>query len=58
MIPSSFFADFLINNFAVREKALVTERDGLEKALAVLSGSDFDKHYQDPNRQVKPGDAF
>jgi len=49
--------DFLIGNFADREKALVAERDGLEKALASLNGADFDKFYKDPSRELKPGDA-
>jgi len=50
--------DFLIGNFADREKALVAERDGLEKALASLNGADFDKFYKDPSRELKPGDSL
>jgi len=33
------------------------EVDGLNKAMAILQGGTFDAA-PDPNREIKPGDAF
>jgi len=43
-------------NFPVRQKARQLEHDGLVKAKAILSGGKFDT--PDPDREIKPGDAF
>jgi hypothetical protein len=42
--------------FPVRVKNRQIEIDGLMKAKAILQGADFSK--PDPNRELKPGDAF
>jgi len=49
--------DFALINYAERAKNRQTEIDGLLKAKAILSGGKFDG-LPDPNREIKPGDAF
>jgi len=44
-------------NYPLRRDNRQLELDGLEKATAILNGGTFDKG-PDPNREVKPGDAF
>jgi FtsZ-binding cell division protein ZapB len=43
-------------NYVMRRKNRQIEIDGLLKAKAILTGADFDA--PDPNREIKPGDAF
>jgi len=47
---------FVQINFGLRSKNRQIEIDGLQKAKAILSGGVFDG--KDPNREIKPGDAF
>merc|ERR1719329_2097082 len=44
-------------NYPMRRKNRQIEIDGLEKAKAILKGGKFDAG-PDPNREIKPGDAF
>jgi len=44
-------------NYPLRRDNRQLELDGLNKAKAILNGGTFDKG-PDPNREVKPGDAF
>merc|ERR1719215_327213 len=44
-------------NYPMRRKNREIEIDGLEKAKAILKGGKFDAG-PDPNREIKPGDAF
>merc|ERR1719428_599794 len=44
-------------NYPMRTKNRQIEIDGLNKAKAILKGGVFDKG-PDPNREIKPGDAF
>merc|ERR1719316_1845199 len=44
-------------NYPMRLKNRQIEIDGLNKAKAILEGGVFDKG-PDPNREIKPGDAF
>jgi len=44
-------------NYPLRTKNRQIEIDGLNKAKAILEGGVFDKG-PDPNREIKPGDAF
>merc|ERR1719440_2732049 len=44
-------------NFVLRTKNRQIEIDGLQKAKAILEGGEFDEG-PDPNREIKPGDAF
>jgi len=44
-------------NFVLRTKNRHIEIDGLQKAKAILEGGEFDEG-PDPNREIKPGDAF
>merc|ERR1719215_1886112 len=44
-------------NYPIRRKNRQIEIDGLEKAKAILKGGKFDAG-PDPNREIKPGDAF
>jgi len=48
--------DFFTINFPLRTKNRQIEIDGLNKAKAILSGASFDA--EDPNREIKPGDAL
>jgi len=48
--------DFISINFGLRSSNRQTEKDGLEKAKAILSGGRFDG-LPDPKRELKPGDA-
>jgi DNA repair exonuclease SbcCD ATPase subunit len=43
-------------NYVMRRKNRQIEIDGLLKAKAILEGGEFDE--SDPNRELKPGDAF
>lgn len=49
--------DFLTINIQVRSQNRQIEMDGLNKAKAILSGGRFDG-LPDPDREMKPGDAF
>merc|ERR1719350_760164 len=49
--------DYFTINFPLRSKDRNIEIDGLIKAKAILQGAKFDKG-PDPNREIKPGDAF
>merc|ERR1719174_3227484 len=44
-------------NYPLRVKNRQIEIDGLNKAKAILKGGKFDAG-PDPNREIKPGDAF
>merc|ERR1719473_2462166 len=44
-------------NYPMRRKNRQIEIDGLNKAKAILQGGVFDEG-PDPNREIKPGDAF
>merc|ERR1719265_628421 len=44
-------------NYPMRTKNRQIEIDGLNKAKAILQGGTFDEG-PDPNREIKPGDAF
>jgi hypothetical protein len=44
-------------NYPMRTKNRQVEIDGLTKAKAILLGGVFDEG-PDPNREIKPGDAF
>merc|ERR1719446_564761 len=44
-------------NYPMRTKNRQIEIDGLNKAKAILQGGVFDEG-PDPNREIKPGDAF
>merc|ERR1719327_2323484 len=44
-------------NYPMRRKNRQIEIDGLNKAKAILEGGVFDEG-PDPNREIKPGDAF
>merc|ERR1719198_12374 len=48
--------DFFTINYPSRLKNRQIEIDGLQKAKAILTGASFDM--PDPNREIKPGDAF
>jgi len=49
--------NFMTVNFEVRSKNRQLEIDGLLKAKAILTGGSFTEE-PDPNREIKPGDAF
>jgi len=49
--------DFFAINYPMRLKNRQIELDGLDKAKAILSGGSFNAA-PDPNREMKPGDAF
>merc|ERR1719198_1851049 len=44
-------------NYVMRRENRHIEIDGLQKAKAILEGGVFDEA-PDPNREIKPGDAF
>merc|ERR550514_1793630 len=48
--------DFFTINYPSRVKNRHIEIDGLNKAKAILTGGTFNA--VDPNREIKPGDAF
>lgn len=48
--------DYFTINYPVRLQNRQIEIDGLRKAKAILEGATFDA--PDPNRELKPGDAF
>jgi hypothetical protein len=48
--------DFFAINYPVRLQNRQIEIDGLNKAKAILTGASFSA--EDPNREIKPGDAF
>eukprot|EP00928_Gymnodinium_smaydae_P090888 TRINITY_DN745_c0_g1_i1.p1 TRINITY_DN745_c0_g1~~TRINITY_DN745_c0_g1_i1.p1 ORF type:complete len:727 (-),score=245.43 TRINITY_DN745_c0_g1_i1:73-2253(-) len=49
--------DYFCIHFESRSKNRQIETDGLRKAKAILSGGEF-AAAPDPNREIKPGDAF
>merc|ERR1719281_907122 len=49
--------NFMTINFEVRTKNRQLEIDGLLKAKAILTGGSFEEP-EDPNREIKPGDAL
>jgi len=49
--------DFFAINYPVRLQNRQIELDGLDKAKAILTGASFNEA-PDPNREIKPGDAF
>jgi len=49
--------DYFANNYPLRVKNRQIEMDGLNKAMTILSGGEFTAP-KDPNREMKPGDAF
>jgi len=49
--------DFFAINYPVRLQNRQIELDGLDKAKAILTGGSFNEA-PDPNREIKPGDAF
>jgi len=49
--------DFFAINYGTRVKNRHIEIDGLDKAKAILTGASFNAG-PDPNREIKPGDAF
>jgi hypothetical protein len=48
--------DFFTINYPSRVSNRQIEIDGLQKAKAILTGASFSA--EDPNREIKPGDAF
>lgn len=57
MADAELGCDFALINYAERAANRQTEIDGLLKAKAILSGGKFDG-LPDPDREIKPGDAF
>jgi hypothetical protein len=49
--------EYFMVNYPMRTKNRHIEIDGLQKAKAILEGGVFDEG-PDPNREIKPGDAF
>jgi len=49
--------EYYMVNYPMRTKNRQIEIDGLNKAKAILQGGTFDAG-PDPNREIKPGDAF
>jgi len=49
--------DYFAINYPLRVKNRQIEMDGLNKAMTILSGGEFTAP-KDPNREMKPGDAF
>lgn len=49
--------DYFAINYPLRLKNRQIEMDGLNKAMTILSGGEFTAP-KDPNREMKPGDAF